>query len=147
MFFLPGIVSAQCPDSTLFDMNGDPFIPDTVVVFCEDELPDSCRMGVTAPVGDVLCFPLTSIGRSRNAFARPASSAEPATGDTGAVFLFGLGTDPTDDRVLIPATSHVLIEACRAEGLTVYDPDTSMIANGGGAVHYMCQALRRDTAA
>ncbi len=31
-----------------------------------------------------------------------------------------------------------------AEGLTVYDPEVSMIGNGGGAVHCMCQALRRD---
>jgi len=48
------------------------------------------------------------------------------------------------ERVLVPASSRHLIDACRAEGLTVYDPDVSMIANGGGAVHCMCQALRRD---
>ncbi len=47
-------------------------------------------------------------------------------------------------RVLVPATSRNLVAACRAEGLTVYDPDVSMIAEGGGAVHCMCQALRRD---
>ena len=29
-------------------------------------------------------------------------------------------------------------------GLTVYAPDVSMIGNGGGAVHCMCQALHRD---
>jgi arginine deiminase len=46
--------------------------------------------------------------------------------------------------VLVPASSKNLIAACRAEGLTVYDPDVSMIGNGGGAVHCMCQALRRD---
>ena len=49
-----------------------------------------------------------------------------------------------NDRVLVPASSKNLIAACRAEGLTVYDPDVSMIGNGGGAVHCMCQALRRD---
>jgi N-dimethylarginine dimethylaminohydrolase len=49
-----------------------------------------------------------------------------------------------DERVLVPATSKNLIAACRAEGLTVYAPDVSMIANGGGAVHCMCQALKRD---
>ncbi len=49
-----------------------------------------------------------------------------------------------DGRVLVPASSKNLIAACRAEGLTVYDPDVSMIGNGGGAVHCMCQALRRD---
>jgi N-dimethylarginine dimethylaminohydrolase len=48
------------------------------------------------------------------------------------------------DRVLVPASSKNLIAACRAEGLTVYDPDVSMIGNGGGAVHCMCQALKRD---
>ena len=48
------------------------------------------------------------------------------------------------ERVLLPASSKNLIAACRAEGLTVYDPDVSMIANGGGAVHCMCQALKRD---
>jgi N-dimethylarginine dimethylaminohydrolase len=50
-----------------------------------------------------------------------------------------------DERVLVPASSKNLIAACRAEGLTVYDPDVSMIGNGGGAVHCMCQALRRDS--
>jgi N-dimethylarginine dimethylaminohydrolase len=49
-------------------------------------------------------------------------------------------------RVLVPASSKNLVAACRAEGLTVYDPDVSMIGNGGGAVHCMCQALRRDHA-
>ncbi|MGA9028095.1 MAG: arginine deiminase-related protein [Steroidobacteraceae bacterium] len=51
------------------------------------------------------------------------------------------------DRVLVPASSRNLIAACRAEGLTVYDPDVSMISSGGGAVHCMCQALRRDSVA
>jgi N-dimethylarginine dimethylaminohydrolase len=49
-----------------------------------------------------------------------------------------------NERVLIPATSKALIAACRAEGLTVFDPDVSMIGAGGGAIHCMCQALRRD---
>ena len=52
-----------------------------------------------------------------------------------------------NERVLVPASSKNLIAACRAEGLTVYDPDVSMIGNGGGAVHCMCQALRRDRVA
>jgi N-dimethylarginine dimethylaminohydrolase len=50
------------------------------------------------------------------------------------------------ERVLIPSTSRNLINLCRAEGLEVFDPDVSMIALGGGAVHCMCQALRRDPA-
>lgn len=45
-----------------------------------------------------------------------------------------------DDRV-------GLIDMCRAEGLEVYDPDVSMISAGGGAVHCMCQALRRESVA
>ncbi len=49
-----------------------------------------------------------------------------------------------DERVLIPAAGRGLIETCRAEGLEVFDPDVSMIAQGGGSVHCMCQALRRD---
>ncbi len=47
-------------------------------------------------------------------------------------------------RALIPATSRNLVAACRAEGITVYDPDVTMIALGGGAIHCMCQPLRRD---
>lgn len=50
-------------------------------------------------------------------------------------------------RVLVPAGCINLIAACRAEGLTVYDPDVSMIATGGGAVHCMSQALKRNPAA
>jgi N-dimethylarginine dimethylaminohydrolase len=50
-----------------------------------------------------------------------------------------------DERVLVPASSKNLIAACRAEGLEVFAPDVSMIGNGGGAVHCMCQPLRRDS--
>ena len=50
-----------------------------------------------------------------------------------------------DERVLIPAAGKNLIEMCKAEGLEVFDPDVSMIAQGGGSVHCMCQALRRDS--
>lgn len=52
-----------------------------------------------------------------------------------------------DGKVLVPASSKNLIAACRAEGLEVYAPDVSMISNGGGAVHCMCQPLRRDSVA
>jgi N-dimethylarginine dimethylaminohydrolase len=51
------------------------------------------------------------------------------------------------ERVLVPASSKNLVAACRAEGLTVFDPDVAMIGKGGGAVHCMCQALRRDSVA
>jgi N-dimethylarginine dimethylaminohydrolase len=49
-----------------------------------------------------------------------------------------------NDRILIPETSLVLKEKARALGLEIYDPDVSMITPGGGGVHCMCQALRRD---
>jgi N-dimethylarginine dimethylaminohydrolase len=52
-----------------------------------------------------------------------------------------------DGRVMVPSSSKNLIAACRAEGLTVFAPDVSMIGNGGGAVHCMCQALLRDSVA
>ncbi len=48
-----------------------------------------------------------------------------------------------DERVLVPASSRALVAACRAEGLTVFDPDVEMISRGGGAVHCMCQPLAR----
>lgn len=49
-----------------------------------------------------------------------------------------------DDRVLLPAGSKSLKEALKARGFTIYDPDLSMITQGGGGVHCMCQSLRRD---
>ncbi len=49
-----------------------------------------------------------------------------------------------NDRVLLPEKSQVLKEKVRAHGLEVFDPDVSMITPGGGGVHCMCQALRRD---
>jgi N-dimethylarginine dimethylaminohydrolase len=48
-----------------------------------------------------------------------------------------------DERVLIPKDSLTLKEQCNARGLTVYDPDMSMITKGGGGVHCICQALKR----
>ncbi|GMG81446.1 dimethylarginine dimethylaminohydrolase family protein [Paralimibaculum aggregatum] len=49
-----------------------------------------------------------------------------------------------DDRVLLPAESLTLKEKLKALGFTVYDPELAMITQGGGGVHCMCQALRRD---
>ncbi len=49
-----------------------------------------------------------------------------------------------NDRVLLPEKSLVLKEKIKAHGLEIYDPDVSMITPGGGGVHCMCQALRRD---
>ncbi len=49
-----------------------------------------------------------------------------------------------EDRVLLPAGSKTLKEALKARGFTIYDPELSMITQGGGGVHCMCQSLRRD---
>lgn len=49
-----------------------------------------------------------------------------------------------NDRILLPEKSVVLKEKARAHGLEVYDPDVSMITPGGGGVHCMCQALKRE---
>jgi len=49
-----------------------------------------------------------------------------------------------NDRILLPEKSKVLKEKARAHGLEIYDPDVSMITPGGGGVHCMCQALKRD---
>jgi N-dimethylarginine dimethylaminohydrolase len=49
-----------------------------------------------------------------------------------------------DDRVLSTAQSADLNDRLRALGFTVYDPDLSMFTQGGGGVHCLCQALRRD---
>lgn len=49
-----------------------------------------------------------------------------------------------NDRILLPQNSVTLKEKARAHGLEIYDPDVSMITPGGGGVHCMCQALRRD---
>lgn len=48
------------------------------------------------------------------------------------------------ERVLVPHSSRLLTERCRAHGLEVLDPDISLFTAGGGGVHCMCQALRRD---
>jgi N-dimethylarginine dimethylaminohydrolase len=50
------------------------------------------------------------------------------------------------EKVIIPASNTRLVQACQAEGLTVLSPDVEMISNGGGSLHCMCQALRRDPA-
>ena len=49
-----------------------------------------------------------------------------------------------NDRVLLPEKSHTLKDKLKALGMTIYDPDVSMITQGGGGVHCMCQSLRRD---
>lgn len=51
-----------------------------------------------------------------------------------------------NDRVLSTAASKDLNARLRALGLHVYDPDMSMFTLGGGGVHCMAQALRRDPA-
>jgi N-dimethylarginine dimethylaminohydrolase len=49
-----------------------------------------------------------------------------------------------EDRVLLPEGSKTLKSKLKALGFTIYDPDLSMITQGGGGVHCMCQSLIRD---
>ena len=52
-----------------------------------------------------------------------------------------------DKKILSTARSKNLNEhAARRAASTVYDPDISMFTMGGGGVHCMAQALRRDPA-
>ena len=50
------------------------------------------------------------------------------------------------DRVLSMKGSRNLNSKLRALGYEVFDPDMSMFTLGGGGVHCLCQALRRDPA-
>lgn len=49
-----------------------------------------------------------------------------------------------NDRVLLPKKSYTLKKVLKAEGFTIYDPEIEMITQGGGGVHCMCQALKRE---
>jgi len=49
-----------------------------------------------------------------------------------------------NDRVLSMESSKELNGKLRALGFEVFDPDMSMFTLGGGGIHCLCQALRRD---
>jgi N-dimethylarginine dimethylaminohydrolase len=49
-----------------------------------------------------------------------------------------------DGKVISTAQSKDLNARLRARGFTVYDPEVTMFTLGGGGVHCMAQALRRD---
>ncbi|MYB35153.1 MAG: amidinotransferase, partial [Gammaproteobacteria bacterium] len=49
-----------------------------------------------------------------------------------------------NDRVLSMQSSPNLNKQMRALGFEVFDPDMSMFTLGGGGVHCLCQALRRE---
>ena len=49
-----------------------------------------------------------------------------------------------DDKVLSMRGSTTLNDKMRSLGFEVFDPDMSMFTLGGGGVHCLCQALRRD---
>jgi N-dimethylarginine dimethylaminohydrolase len=49
-----------------------------------------------------------------------------------------------DSKIISTAASKALNATLRAAGFKVYDPDVSMFTMGGGGVHCMAQALRRD---
>ena len=70
-------------------------------VQCESDLPNNCAPEVVANRGDVQCF---QVAEGRNAvLPSSANSAVANIGVTAAIKLFGLGTDPTDDRNLVPS--------------------------------------------
>jgi N-dimethylarginine dimethylaminohydrolase len=52
-----------------------------------------------------------------------------------------------NNKVLSMAGSARLNQDLRARGYEVYAPDMSMFTLGGGGVHCLCQALRRDSVA
>jgi N-dimethylarginine dimethylaminohydrolase len=65
-----------------------------------------------------------------------------------ATFKLGVnGVCLGGDRVLSTAGSKDLNERLRALGLTVYDPDLSSFTLGGGGVHCLMQAIRRERVA
>ncbi|MEX1107885.1 MAG: arginine deiminase family protein [Dongiaceae bacterium] len=49
-----------------------------------------------------------------------------------------------DDKVISTSGSKDLNAKLKARGFTVYDPEVTMFTKGGGGVHCMAQALRRD---
>ncbi|QEX21495.1 amidinotransferase [Hypericibacter adhaerens] len=49
-----------------------------------------------------------------------------------------------DSKIISTLQSKELNKTLRAAGFTVYDPDMTMFTMGGGGVHCMAQALRRD---
>jgi N-dimethylarginine dimethylaminohydrolase len=49
-----------------------------------------------------------------------------------------------DNKIISTAASKALNKTLRAAGFKVYDPDMTMFTMGGGGVHCMAQALRRD---
>lgn len=51
-----------------------------------------------------------------------------------------------DEKVLSMKGASELNDKMRALGFQVFDPDMSMFTLGGGGVHCLCQALRRDGA-
>lgn len=100
------------------------------------------QMGVLAPGLAVVCVEavepeLVTWLKSKGIRIIEITYRETMTMGTNVVSL-------GDGRVMVPRESKGLIAACKAEGLEVFDPDVSMIAAGGGAVHCMCQPLRRD---
>lgn len=51
-----------------------------------------------------------------------------------------------DKRVISPRHSRRVNDAMRAEGLHVFEPELDCFTRGGGSVHCLTQALRRDKA-
>jgi N-dimethylarginine dimethylaminohydrolase len=49
-----------------------------------------------------------------------------------------------EDKVISTSRSKDLNAKLKARGFTIYDPEVTMFTKGGGGVHCMAQALRRD---
>ena len=73
-------------------------------VQCQSDLPTNCDPDAEANRGDLSCFEVVGSGDLRNSvLPTMATSAEAQIGTTAAIKLFGIGTDPTDDRNLVPS--------------------------------------------
>jgi len=51
-----------------------------------------------------------------------------------------------NDKILAPAHAKDLNAKLRAHGFEGFDPEVDVFTRGGGGVHCMAQALRRDPA-
>src|SRR3546814_14316111 len=82
-------------------------------------------------------FPYTTLFRSKKIELVPVNYRD--TMELGCNVM-SLG----DGKIISTAASKALNKTLRAAGFTVYDPEMTMFTMGGGGVHCMAQALRRD---
>ena len=100
-FFLGA--SVDCDDEIyLIDPStGLEYDLDSAQVQCLPNLPDTCIEGMTSNRGEVTC---SVVANDRNVVLNPvALSAEDPFLTSAALKLFGLGTNPDDDRFFVPS--------------------------------------------